>query len=396
MRTLLLFDGLGGSSADLVTRLREQYSRPENRAFFAVVCAAVEAALQHVGEQAYRPLLPAGLPLRAWLRAPAGAAAGPAPGPADSVTAGVCTHALQLCLLQPAGPDGEDGAVAALGLSLGLQAAIVAGLGVRRPDAYLDLCDRSMRLVVLTLIRGHQVTAADTVDAGPAREYARRNPGAHHPTPMASVSGVGSRELADAVADHNALIQRRDGAGIVEISLVASPRTHMLSARTDDLLAFRSAHERLVTGPGAGWAFLRNTLPFHSARLAPTLRRDERDLAFLGPPPAGGELRFPVYATDAPRDLRDSPDLAAEFVDLMMVRPVDWPATVAHAVRDCAPDRAVDFGPGPAARMFTRDCLRSGGPALRFESRPRARREPRAAPPPAALQPLRALQPQGR
>jgi malonyl CoA-acyl carrier protein transacylase len=373
MRTLLLFDGLGGSSADLVTRLREQYARPENRAFFTVVCGAVEAALDHVGEEAYRSPLPEGLALRDWLRAPSG----PAATPTDSVTVGVCTHAYQLCQLQPAGPSSDD-VVAALGLSLGLQAAIVAGMGVRRPDAYLDLCDRSMRLVVLALIRGHQVTEADTVDPGLAREYARRHPGAHHPTPMASVTGVGTDALADAVARHNTRVGPGGAGGVVEVGLIASPRTHMLSARADDLLDFHFAHERLLTGEGGGWAFLRNTLPFHSARMTPARHRDERDLAFVGPPPGGHELRFPVYATDAPRNLQDSADLSAEFVDLMMVRPVDWPATVAHAMHACGPDRAVDFGPGPAARVFTRDCLRSGGPRLRFESGPRALRSPRA------------------
>jgi malonyl CoA-acyl carrier protein transacylase len=363
MRTLLLFDGLGGSSADLVLRLREEYSRPENHAFFTVVCSAVSAVLDHVGEQAYRPLLPEGLPLRSWLQAPSG----PAAASACSVTAGVCTHALQLCRLQPPGPGSGDVA-AALGLSLGLQAAIVAGLDVRRPDIYLELCDRSMRLVTLTLIRGHQVTEADTVDPALARAYAHCRPGAHHPTPMASVTGVEADALDDALARHNARAGCRGEGGVVEVGLIATPRTRMLSARADDLLDFYFAHEGMLAAPGVDWSFLRNSLPFHSVRMAPVRHLLERDRAFVGALPSGSELRFPVFATDTPRNLQDSADLAAEFVDLMMVRPVDWPAAVAHALRACMPERAVDYGPGPAARMFTRDCLRPVGSRLRFEA----------------------------
>lgn len=128
----------------------------------------------------------------------------------------------------------------------------------------------------------------------------------------------------------------------------------------------------MLAEAAAEWSFLRNTLPFHSSRLAPALRRAERDRAFLGPGPSGDQLRFPVQATDAPRDLRESTDLDAEFTSLMLVRPVDWPAAVARAMATCAPERAVDFGPGPAARMFTRDCLRPAGHRLRFDSGPRA------------------------
>ncbi|MCX4751654.1 hypothetical protein OG455_40175 [Kitasatospora sp. NBC_01287] len=375
MRTLLLFDGLGGSCADLITDLRERYRQPENRAFFSAVCEAVECALDHVGGETYRRLLPAGLPLRSWLRAPAA----PPVAPSDSISAGVCTHALQLCQLQPTGRQAVPGATAvgALGLSLGLQAAIVAGLDARRPGTFLDLCGRSMRLVVLALVRGHQLTAADTVDPALVGRYARGRPGAQPPAPMASVTGVGHRALAEAVARHNTRHNTRRPAPAtagraVEVGLVASPRTQLLSGHTEDLLDFHFAHQRLLDGPGAGWSFLRNTLPFHSARLAPAVRWDARDRGFLGAGPSGAQLRFPVYATDAPRDLRESPDLSAEFVNLMLVRPVDWPATVAHVMDASAPERAIDFGPGPAARMFTRDCLRPGGRRLRFDSGPRA------------------------
>lgn len=132
MRTLLLFDGLGASCAELITQLRTLYARPENRAYFTVVCAAVETALDHVGSTGQQEQLPAGLPLRAWLHAPVA----PAAVPADSISAGVCTHALQLCGLQPTGllaTTARREVVGALGLSLGLQAAIVAALDVRRP-----------------------------------------------------------------------------------------------------------------------------------------------------------------------------------------------------------------------------------------------------------------------
>ncbi|MGC0416885.1 hypothetical protein [Embleya sp. AB8] len=364
MRTLLLFDGLGSSCGDLITLLREQYARPENRAFFAVVCDAVESTLEHVGADVQREFLPTGLPLRTWLRAPDP----PTVSPVDSITAGVCTHALQLCHLQPARPSGREHAVAALGLSLGLQAAIVAGMGIRRPDAFLELCDRSLRLVVLALVRGHQLTAADTIDPEAQRRYTHRHPSTRPPTPMAAVTGVDRDALTDAVAGHNASGDRRVHGRGVEVALVASPRTRILSGRTEDLLDFHLAHERFLTEAAAGWTFLRSTLPFHNTRLAPVLHRDADDLKFVGTTPTGERLRIPVHATDTPRNLQESTDLNGEFLNLMMVRPVDWPATVAHVMDACRPDRVVDFGPGPAARVFTRECLPAGGPRPRFQS----------------------------
>ncbi|MEY9944995.1 hypothetical protein [Kitasatospora sp. GAS1066B] len=372
MRTLLLFDGLGGSCAELITELRDLSAQPENRAFFTVVCEAVETTLDHVGSAAYQEQLPAGVPLRAWLRAPTA----PATAPADSISAGVCTHALQLCRLQPTGrvapPVEHREVVGALGLSLGLQAAIVAGLGARRPDAFLDLCARSMRLVVLALVRAQQLTRADTVDPELVRRYLHDRPQAHRPAPMASVTGVERGVLAAAVTRHNVRADPAGTAPAVEVGLVASPQTQLLSGRTQDLLDFHFRHERFLAEAGARWSFLRNTLPFHSTRLAPALHREERDRGYLGAGPSGAQLRFPVQATDAPRNLQESADLDAEFTSLMLVRPVDWPAAVAQAMAAYAPERAVDFGPGPAARMFTRDCLRPAGRRLRFDSGPRA------------------------
>lgn len=270
-------------------------------------------------------------------------------------------HAYQVCHLQPTGRSMDGTVVAALGHSIGLQAAVVAGMRLRRMDEFLALAAGSLKLVALSLFRGHEVTAGTAASAALVTRYlARRDPG-RTPGPMASLTGMPRRELQSAVHRYN------DGGGrSVALGLVNSPTVAVLSGSTADLLDFYFDHEPALARSRATWAFLPNTIPFHSARLEPAARRVRDDLAFLGPVPRADRLRIPVYATDGPRNLQDSTDLVDEFLGQVLVRPVEWEAAAGHAIGDAGIERVVDYGPGPAARRFTRECL--GGTRLRFES----------------------------
>ncbi|MFI9815826.1 ACP S-malonyltransferase [Saccharothrix variisporea] len=324
MRSLLLFDGLGGAGDSLVPALRALLGRPENASFRHAVCRAVDAALEYLGPDA-----PAsGLPLEKWLD-------GLDPPPLDSTAAGVCLHVHQLCGLQPTG-RGDDGAVGALGHSLGLQAAIVAGLGAVRPDEFLRLAAASVRLVAISLVRAHQVgPPADDVPTGP----------------MAAITGLTRDELA----------RRVEGTGVV-VGLVNAPTAHVLSGPADALAALRD--DPAFDGNGVRWSFLPNTVPFHTPALAPVVERVRADLDAVGPWPAPDRLALPIYAGDAPRDLRAADDLVDEYLHQVFTRPIDWPAAVDHAVADSRTTRVLDHGPGAGARRFARECL---GARVRFD-----------------------------
>ncbi|MFF3855784.1 hypothetical protein [Micromonospora sp. NPDC002575] len=353
MRTLLLFDGIGSTNENLLPALRELYSAPENAAFFQAAFDAFDEVAAYLDPPARARLCPDGSALRQWLGAVGGA-------PQGSVAAGICVHLYQACHLQPARGH-PDGVVGSLGHSIGLLAAILAGLRLRRMDEFLGVATALLRLVAVSLVRAHQLDDGPTPDADAVARYLTRGHRGVGPGPMAALSGVPRAELRGMVAAFN------DTGGSLTVGLANSPGSHVLSGLPAELLAFYFAHEPRLGRAGVSWAFLPTTIPFHSPRLTPAARRIDDDRRFIGPLPAGDRLRLPVYAIDGPRNLQGSPDLVAEFLAQVLLRPIEWEVAARHAVSDAAVDRVVDFGPGPAARRFTRECLDDVGRRLRFE-----------------------------
>lgn len=351
---MLLFDGLGSFNSSLPLVLQALREQPENRLFFDAFCGALEETADHLGRDALDGVLPAGLPVQRWWDAPLGARP-------NSVVTGLRVLAHQTCHLQPA-RRGPDGAVAALGHSVGLPAAIVAGLGPRRLDEFLAVVRGCVRLLVTALVRGHEAVryggvGSAAVDRRPARDEGTR------PGPMASLTGMSRPELRAVVDDHN----DRNGHSLT-LGLFNTPTAHVLSGCPAELLDFHSAHTSVLAGAGASWAFLPHTIPFHSPRLEPALARTRTDLEFVGQLPPPDQLRFPVYAADSGRNLQDSTDLTEEVLAQVLVRPIEWEIAVRHAVDDARIERILDFGPGPGARRFARECLRDRARGLRFES----------------------------
>ncbi|HEX6346198.1 hypothetical protein [Umezawaea sp.] len=353
MRTLLLFDGLGGNNDTLVVALRELYSRPENAAYFHTVFTVLDDVLKYIGNDTRDAVIPTDLSLKQWLESEF-----PATALRNSIVAGICVHVCQVCHLQPTGPSADDVVVAALGHSIGLQAAVVAGVRARRVDEFLALAASSLKLVALSLVRGHQLDETRVVSPELVSRYLARDGKGRTPSPMAALTGMSRHDLSRAVRGH----------GRVSVSLVNSPTTQVLSGSTADLLDFYFAHEDVFARDRVSWAFLSNSIPFHSSALAPAALRVRDDLGFIGPMPGADALRVPVYATDAPRDLRRSTDLVQEFLDQVLVRPIEWELAAGHAIGDAGIERVVDCGPGPGARRFTRECLRADARPVRFES----------------------------
>ncbi|MGM1061647.1 hypothetical protein [Saccharothrix sp. Mg75] len=330
-------------------------ARPENTAFFTAVQYALDAAAEYLGPVA----LPGGLPLEKWLD-------GVDPPALDSTAAGACVHVHQLCHLQPAAWGPADGVVAALGHSIGLQAAVVAGLRPTRLDEFLDLVAASVRLVVVSLVRAHQV--APDPEPDPALVAAYRGSRGAAPGPMASVTGMSREELDDLLTGTADTADTADTAGApattVTLGLLNAPTAHVLSGPTAALLALRAARPEFER-PGVTWAFLPNTIPFHTPALAPVVDRVRADADFTGPWPTPDRLAIPVYAADGPRNLQHADDLVDEYLRQVFVRPIDWAPAAGHAVADAEVTRILDCGPGAGARRFTRESLRT---RVRFES----------------------------
>lgn len=358
-RTLLLFDGLGGNNDTVVAALRALYARPENNAYFERVFTVVDDVLSYIGAEAGNALLPSGLALKRWLGPSADS---PPSSLRNSIVAGMCVHVYQVCHLQPTGSS-ADGAVAALGHSIGLQAAIVAGTRLRRMDDFLALAASSLKLVAVSLVRAQQLAAGNGADPDMVRRYLALGDRNRPPSPMASLTGMSRHELQGAVHRYNEV-----GGRALSLGLVNSPTTQVLSGSTTDLLGFYFANESRFAQSRASWAFLSGTIPFHSVQLAPAARRVREDLGFIGPLPRADQLELPVYATDGPRNLQRAGDLVDEFLNQVLVRPIEWELAVGHALSDARVERVVDCGPGPGARRFTRECLGDGARAVRFES----------------------------
>ncbi len=343
MRALYLFSGMAGLQGPPLAALRALYARPENARYFTAAAESVASVLDHVGADAYRRELPDGIPLTAWLRGDtpdAGALT-------HSIVDGLCAHIYQLCLLQPAigGAEGDRSApVAAIGHSMGLAGAMTAGLRLTSRRQYTAFCHDLIGMTALTLIRCHQLAPPRTGAA----------------TPMATVLGVPAEELRELVADSS-----------VHLALANSARSHVLAGDPADLAEFRARHARRLAEPGVRWAYLRSTAPFHTSLLEPAVRSalDDRK-HFMTFPLTGDRLAMPVYVADAPINLQHRDDVLADVIAHSVCRPLDWPGTVRAAIEDCRPDQVVDFGPGPAARMFTRENLRGSHAGLRYRSIP--------------------------
>jgi malonyl CoA-acyl carrier protein transacylase len=342
VRQLYLFSGLAGMQGPPLSALRALYARPENARYFTTAAEAVTRVLDHVGADAYRRELPDGIPLTAWLRGDT-----PDAGALNhSIVDGLCAHIYQLCLLQPAigGANGNRPApVAAIGHSLGLIGAMVAGLRMTSRRQYTAFCHDSIAMTALTLIRCHQLA--------PPQEGAA--------TPMAAVFGVPAEELREMVTGSS-----------VHLALANSHRSHVLAGAAADLADLRTRHARRLAEPGVRWVHLRSTAPFHTPLLAPAVRAALEERHFMTFPLTGDRLAMPVYVAETPVNLQHRGDLLPDVLAHAVCRPLDWPGTVRAAIEDCRPDQVVDFGPGPSARVFTRESLRGSHEGLRYRSVP--------------------------
>jgi malonyl CoA-acyl carrier protein transacylase len=342
VRHLYLFSGLAGLQGPPLPALRALYARPENARYFTTAAEAITDVLDHVGAEAYRRELPGGIPLTAWLRGTP-----PAAGALEhSIVDGLLAHLYQLCLLQPplrraAGERPEP--VAAIGHSLGLIGATVAGTVTTDRRRYTAMCRDVIAMTTLTLIRCHQLAPPHS---GPA-------------TPMAAVMGVPTEELRALVAGSR-----------VHLALANSGSSHVLAGDPGDLDALRREHARRLAEPAVRWVYLRSTAPFHTPLLEQAVRAALEDRHFLTFRLTGEELAVPVYVADSPVNLQHRGDLLPDVLAHAVCRPLDWPRTVRAALEDCRPDQIVDFGPGPSARVFTRETLRGSRTGLRYRSVP--------------------------
>ncbi|MFY1633284.1 hypothetical protein ACN27F_08370 [Solwaraspora sp. WMMB335] len=362
---MYVFSGVADSGGTPLDRLRELAARPENTRFFRAVTAAVRDAFDHVGEHACRQALPGGLPLADWLRG--------TPAPPDALThslvQAVCAHAYQLCLLQP-GPRPPDSEaigepVAAVGHSMGVQAAIAAGRRGLDRRAFIAFSQVSIGLATVIMLRCHEVSEARGARQRLAEAYAARaGTEASAPTPMAGLTAISEADLRRCVAEY------QGDEGPVEVAIVNSERSHVLAGTPDALVDFWLAHADRFDRDRVRWAFLASTAPFHSSLLAPAVALIHRDGRAIGYQVHGVDLSVPVYVADAPHNLQQRADLLQDFLEQAICRPVDWRTTVTTAVAAARPDRVVDFGPGNAARLFTRESLRGRGYPLRFQAVP--------------------------
>jgi malonyl CoA-acyl carrier protein transacylase len=333
---------MAGMQGPPLAALRALYARPENARYFTTAAEAVAGVLDHVGADAYRRELPGGIPLTAWLR-------GESPDAAvldHSIVDGLCAHLYQLCLLQPAigGADGDRPApVAAIGHSLGLIGAVVAGYRITSRRQYTAFCHDMITMTALALIRCHQLAPPRTGEA----------------TPMAAVTGMPAEELSALTQDSP-----------VHLALANSGRSHVLAGDPADLAGFRARNARRLAEAGVRWAYLRSTAPFHTPLLNAAVRATLEDRRLMTYPLTGDRLHLPVYVADAPVNLQHRGDLLPDVLAHAVCRPLDWPGTVRAAIDGCRPDRIVDFGPGPSARVFTRESLRGSRNGLRYRSIP--------------------------
>lgn len=355
MGTLVVLDGLGGLESSALDRLQLLWARPENAAFFQMVCTELDAVERHLALHPDHPLRPPdGQDLRRWMT---GRRLGDL-ATRGTIASGVLIHVYQACLLQPRPrADAQPPPVGALGHSLGVLGSVLAATTSTKNDAYLELAAVTLRLLTITLVRCHEAELPPAPGAELVARYRRAVRRGPAPGPMATISGMRRGELDDHL---------RDAASSVVVALTNTPTSHVLSGAPVDLLAVFTRLQS--THRSTGWSFLPSAVPFHCPLMSPTISVIQESRSFIGDLPAPRNLAFPVYAADRPRDLRDSSDLIDEFLDLSLSRPVDWPATLAEALRRSSIDHVLDYGPGAGARRFTKECLHDSPAPVRFGS----------------------------
>jgi len=340
MRVMFLFNGTGGPDN---AGIGELCRRPEYTQLFRTACAAVTAALDRCDPDSYRRYLPHGASVPAWLSG----ATRLSRSRRSSLIEGVRTHLYHLCLLSRwvARRPGGQQLVGAAGHSLGLYSAVVAARCLDDRGTFLDACAASLRLVTLTIVRSQQVYDA---------LLGSRTP--DHDAPMAAVVGIDRDQLQLMVKRY-----AERSTSPVQISVVNSAGFHVLGGMGPALEMFRTIHQAEFQRPGVRWFYLTSTAPFHSGLLAAAVDLLDRDRSFIGYDLTGSRLAVPVYITGRPDNLQHSSDLFRDVSHQSICRMFDWSAIVTRTVERARPDRLVDFGPGPAARVLTRTCLREAG-----------------------------------
>lgn len=349
----------GGQSAGYVDELRALLRRAP------AVRPLIETAARVLAEESRHPeivaaaLYPEGADLMKWL-----ADAKTAPSAADFAGAALSqplifvTQMAHYFHLTEYGCDAETllaHARGASGHSQGIMAAVLAGLGADK-NRFLETFAAMTRWFVWQALRMQQSFPRTDVPQALLQECERGGFGT--PSPMAVVAGLKKEELSADIASVNAALP---AGRHVFLSLSNGFKKLVVSGSPEGLVLLRrrlgrkeeSARKRPETRLNVRFEFLAVTSAYHTPHMSEGLERFRSDLGRVGLNVSAGDLKIPVHAPDDGRDLRNSPDLVEDLVNMQFLRPVDWERATAAISRSGGVTHVIDFGPGDMVAKLT-------------------------------------------
>ncbi len=349
----------GSTDSNVLSGLRELYRNPANTQFFSMTMEAIKNTIDYVGKDIFADLVGSEFDLINLMHQTKTMTK----NDEHSLITKTIGHIHHLCLIYNyqilENKISENyNCVGAVGHSLGLQSAIISSL--ENDDMYdiLDICSKSIKYIFLTLFRTHQIyqdlkikNMSNTFQ--PQDQYS-----------MYSIANIRLDDLESMVQDYN----KSEFMFPLEISLQNSTNNFVLSGFPVDLRRFIQKYNLVLEQFGAKCAPINCTAPFHSGLLDPALLLFKKDENFIDLKINGGDLSFPVFATNKFYNLQECGNIYTEVFDQMACKKLNWYSTIKNIVEVTSSDCFIDFGPGMTTRYFTKECLHKLNHAGNFVS----------------------------
>ncbi|PVU94326.1 hypothetical protein BB561_002640 [Smittium simulii] len=236
------------------------------------------------------------------------------------------------------------------GHSQGLITAVAVASSTTE-ESFIQNSKVALALLLSMGCRGQLCFPQTTLNPAVLQDSLEKNEG--NPGPMVVVASLEREQVEKHLeATNKHLPEDRK----ISISLINGPRIHVLSGPPQSLYGMNLMLRKIKEPAGLdqnrvpfsqrklrfSTRFLPITLPFHSKYLHEVPDLVINDLHKLNYSFETKNIQVSVFSTDNGSDLRQSANLTRELVELICLRPVDWPT--ATSTKDIT--HMVDFGPG--------------------------------------------------
>ena len=170
-------------------------------------------------------------------------------------------------------------------------------------------------------------------------------------TPMLILNNIKLRMANKMITNFNTTEKER-----VEISLINSSNTIVISGSNSNLQAFVNANQKEFEALTVNYNFLECNIPFHCFLLNDAKSQVLSDNQLINFSVTKDNLRFPVLSTIDGSNYQTQNDVLDSLLASLLCKCVNWTSVITTAV-SLGTTEIIDFGPMLPVSIFTKDCL---------------------------------------